>query len=91
MGLEDYPEPKGAYYTPALVADFTNAAGAEAAIESLRAAGFTPRDISVAHTESGVTLIVSEPTPGMLEQARGLLAASAARDVRPYGAGPDVV
>ena len=91
MGLEEYPEPKGAYYTAALVADFADTAGAEAAIESLRAAGFTPRDISVARHESGITLIVSEPTPGMLEQARGLLAASPARDVRPYGAGADVI
>lgn len=91
MSLDEYSEPKGAYYTPALIATYADEAAAEAAVESLRAAGFTPRDINVARSGGGVTLVVSEPTPGMMEQARSLLAASAATDVRPYGADADVV
>lgn len=85
MSFDEYAQPKGTYYTPALVAIFADAAGAETALESLRAAGFSPRDIDVAQDADKVTVIVSEPTPGMLEQARGLLAASPAQDVRPYG------
>ena len=91
MAFEEYGQPKGAYYTPALVATFADADGATAALESLRAAGFAPRDMDVAQSADGVTVIVSEPTPGMLEQARALLAASPAREVRPYGAGTDPV
>jgi|SRR5947209_16600172 len=96
MSLDDYQEPKGAYFTPALVARFDDAASAEAAIDSLRDAGFTTRDIQVGHgrghwhrhgEDHHVTVIVSEPTPGMLEQARALLAASDATGVEPYGAG----
>ncbi len=90
MSLNEYPEPKGAYYTPALIAEFDDEQTAEEALASLRAAGFTTRDIGVSNGPSGVTVVVSEPTPGMLEQARGLLATSA-RDVRPYGAGVDTV
>ena len=87
MQLDDYAAPKGAYYVPALVATFADEAGAEAAIESLHAAGFTTRDIDVARDGGGVTIVVSEAMPGMLEQGRALLAASAATDVHPYGAG----
>ena len=91
MRLDEYSEPKGAYYTAALLATYAGDAEAEAAVASLRAAGFTARDISVARTDERVTLVVSEPTPGMIEQARSLLAASAALDVRPYGADVDAV
>jgi hypothetical protein len=91
MGLDEYPQPKGAYYTPALIATFADEGAASDAVASLRAAGFMPRDIGVARKDDGVTIVVSEPTAGMLEQARGLLAASAARDVRPYGADADQV
>jgi hypothetical protein len=96
MSLDDYQEPKGAYFTPALIARFEDGAAAEAAIDSLRDAGFTTRDIQVGRgrghwhrhgEEHQVTVIVSEPTPGMLAQARALLAASAATEVEPYGAG----
>lgn len=87
MRLDDYAEPKGAYYVPALVATFADQTDAEAAIESLHAAGFTTRDIDVAREDGGITIVVSEAMPGMLEQARALLAASAATDVHPYGAG----
>ena len=90
MDLSEYPEPKGAYYTPALIAEFDDEQAAGEAIASLRAAGFTARDIGVAKGSNGVTIVVSEPTPGMLEQARGLLATTA-RDVRPYGAGVDAI
>lgn len=96
MSLDEYQEPKGAYFTAALVARFEDEAGAEAAIDALRDAGFTTRDIQVGrgrghwhrHAEDHhVTIIVSEPTPGMLEQARALLVASAATEVQPYGSG----
>jgi len=88
MSLDEYEEPKGAYYTPALVADFDSAKAAEDAVGTLRKAGFTTRDIQVARKDSRVTIIVSEPTPGMLEDARRLLEKSAASDVRPYGSEP---
>jgi hypothetical protein len=90
VSLADYGEPKGAYYAPALVATFTDAAGAEAALASLRAHGFMPRDIDVARDSQGVAIIVSAPFPGMLEEARRLLAASAAQSVRPYGSGHSI-
>ena len=96
MSLDDYEEPKGAYYTSALVARFDDAASAEAAIDSLRDAGFTTRDIQVGRgrghwhrhgKDHHVTVIVSEPTPGMLSEARKLLTAGGATEVEPYGAG----
>jgi hypothetical protein len=87
MSLDDYGEPKGAYYNAALVARFPDEAGAESAVDALRAAGFTQRDIQVARGSQGVTVVVSEPTPGMLEEAGRLLHDSAATDVRPYGSG----
>lgn len=96
MSLDEYQEPKGAYYTAALVARFEDDATAEAAVNALRDAGFTTRDIQVGRgrghwhrhgEEHHVTLIVSEPTPGMLEQARALLTAGGATEVEPYGAG----
>jgi hypothetical protein len=96
MSLDDYEEPKGAYFTPALMAHFEDEAGAEAAIDALRAAGFTTRDIQVGRghgpwhrhgQEHHVTVIVSEPTPGMMAEARRVLAAGGATEVEPYGAG----
>ena len=91
MTLDSYPEPKGAYYTPALVATYDDDRAAEEAVASLRAAGFSQRDISVARSADRVSLIVSEPTPGMMEQARALLAASNATRVEPYGSDSDQV
>ena len=91
MGLEEHSQPTGAYYTPALVARYADAPSAEAAIESLRGAGFTTRDIDVAQGDGDVTMIVSEPTPGMLEQAMLILRQSGAQDVRPYGSGGDPI
>ena len=91
MALEDYSEPKGAYYNPALVARYPSAPAAEAALSALRDAGFTTRDIQVARSADDVTVIVSEPTPGMLEEARRILLDSGASDVHPYGAGGDSV
>jgi hypothetical protein len=91
MSLDDYQPPKGAYYTPAIVARFDDAAEAEDALEQLRAAGFTTRDIQVAQGHDGVMVIVSEPTPGMLGTATAVLNESAAGDVHPYGAGDDRV
>jgi hypothetical protein len=94
MSLDDHEEPKGAYYTAALVARFDNEAAAEAAIDALRDAGFTTRDIQVGRGQRGedgeeqrITVIVSEPTPGMLADARRILAAGGATEVGPYGAG----
>lgn len=86
MGLDEYGEPKGAYYTPALVARFEDEAAAEAAVSALREVGFSVRDIQVGRQDDGVTVIVSEPSPGLLQEARGILAQSNAADVRPYGA-----
>ncbi len=96
MSLDEYQEPKGAYFTAALVAHFDEAGAAEAAVGALRDAGFTTRDIQIGrghghwhqHAEDHhVTVIVSEPTPGMLEEARRVLTASNAVHVGPYGAG----
>jgi hypothetical protein len=85
MGLDEYEEPKGAYYSSALVAEFGDEAGAEDAIGRLREIGFTTRDIQVAQRgDGGVTVVVSEPGPGMLSEARRLLQESLA-EVRPYG------
>jgi hypothetical protein len=91
MSLEEYGEPKGAYYNPALVARYADAPTAEAALNTLRAAGFTTRDIQVARSDDAVTVIVSQPTPGMLDEARRLLLDSGAQDVRPYGAEGDAI
>jgi hypothetical protein len=91
MTLDDYAEPKGAYYNPALVARYPDVPSAEAALDSLRSAGFTTRDIQVARGDEGVTVVVSQPTPGMLEEARRILQESGGQDVRPYGAGGDPV
>jgi hypothetical protein len=96
MSLDDYAEPKGAYFTPALAAHFTDEAAAGVAIDALRAAGFTTRDIQVGRgrgpwhrhgQENHRTVIVSEPSPGMLEEARRILTSSGAMEVEPYGAG----
>ncbi len=91
MSLDQYGAPKGAYYSPALEAIFADEAEAIDTLSELRAEGFQPRDIDVARSEQGVTVIVSEPSPGMLERARGVLEASTALAVRPYGAGLDAV
>jgi hypothetical protein len=96
MSLDEYQEPKGAYYTAALIARFEDEVTAEAAVDALRDAGFTTRDIQVGRgpghwhrhgEEHHVTLIVSEPTPGMLTEARRILEASGAIEIEPYGAG----
>jgi hypothetical protein len=86
MGLDEYGEPKGAYYNPALVAEFDSVSAAETTIDALREAGFGERDIQVARRDNGVTVVVSEPTAGMLEEARRLLQ-EAALEVRSYGSG----
>jgi hypothetical protein len=91
MSLDQYGAPKGAYYTPALEAIFADEPAAAEALVALHAAGFQVRDIDVARSEQGVTVIVSEPSPGMLEQARRVLEASKALTVRPYGTGLDAV
>lgn len=85
MTLDEYEEPKGAYYNPALVAVFDTPEAAEAAIKRLRHDGFTERDIQVAHRHGVITIVVSEPTPGMLEEARAILRDSNASTVHPYG------
>ncbi len=91
MGLDEYSAPTGAYYTAALAASFANEAAAEGAITALRAAGFGQRDINVARTDHGISVVVSEPTPGMIQQARGLLETNGALDIHPYGTGSDAV
>jgi hypothetical protein len=91
MSLDEYGPPKGAYYTPALEAIFADEGEANDALAELRAEGFQTRDIDVARSEQGITAIVSEPSPGMLERARRVLEASSAMAVRPYGAGQDAV
>ena len=87
MSLDEYSEPKGAYYTPALVATFASAMAAEGAIASLRAAGFQRNDINVARNDDGINVVVSSADTALLGQARGLLTASDAREVHPYGSG----
>ncbi|HZS89623.1 MAG TPA: hypothetical protein VFE42_19300 [Chloroflexota bacterium] len=91
MSLDEYGPPKGAYYSPALEAIFADEAAASDALAELRAEGFQTRDIDVARSEQGVTVIVSEPSPGMLERARAVLEASSALTVRPYGSGLDAI
>ncbi len=91
MSLDDYAEPKGAYYTPALIATFAAESDAEDAIASLRAAGFSKGEINVTRESDHVTVVVSGASADMLGQARGLLTAGGAREVRPYGAGADTV
>lgn len=85
MGLEEYSEPKGAYYNPALVAIFPDVAAAEQAVHSLRAAGFTRRDINVARHDDGVTIIVSAPPGESLDDARRVLARHSPSELHPYG------
>jgi len=85
MSLDEYPEPKGAYYTPAIQAKFDDTEAAEAAIAALRDAGFTTRDIHVLQEEGSIIVVVSEPTPGMLEEGRKILSAAGV-DVASYGA-----
>lgn len=85
MGLDEYQPPKGAYFTPALVARFDDVPAASRAIDLLRAAGYSARDIQVERDERGVTVVISDPAPDMLDQGRQILQENGALDLHPYG------
>lgn len=85
MTLDDYEEPKGAYYSEALVARYPDQRTAEAAVSALRTVGFGQRDIQVGRNSDGITVVISNPSTGLMEQGRAILLESGAPEVRPYG------